>query len=132
MVMAMGGGGDGTKNRLGLRVDYVLAIQHLTQGRVVVRTERLVRDLDGKVQIADLPSQHSDGLRRGRQGDLEHGLGILEDRITHHLIPKDYITMRQGMIQVEPKLTPIARDRPPSSLRQSGSVNHDGYGILLG
>ena len=132
VVMVMSGCRDhGLEDFIGLLERYVVALEHLAYGKVVLDQQIIVGELSGKMQVADLPGPVG-GFTGIGIGDLEYFFGKLLDDVPFFFVRKKHVTVGEGRGEVETEVNAILRLIAPTTLGQHTAFDLETYGGKIG
>ena len=116
---------------IGLLERYVVALEHLAYGKVVLDKQIIVGELSGKVQVADLPGPVG-GFAGIGIGDFEDFLGKLLDDVLFLFVRKKHVPVSEGRGEVETEFNAILRLIAPTTLGQHTAFDLETYGGKIG
>lgn len=106
----------------------LLALQELAERGIVGNTDDVVGDLDGKVEIAERPTETRNGCRSRDQRDFEHGLGLLLDHIVAAFRADERGSMRKGRGEIEAEFLAVGCRGAPATSSQGESFDDHASG----
>ena len=130
--MGMPCGRDRAKNCYGRTPGDLPSSQQLADRRVVRTAYHKIRDLDGKMQIADVPGENSRPARIAAQLDLKNRLGSLRDHVALSALPVKSGSVPQGVGDIKAELPSIPRYTPPATLCQRHTIRGQYDDLFIG
>ena len=110
------------KNRRGRTPCDLFPLKHLADGRIVRAAYHGFCHLNGKVQIANLPSKHCRLGRIAAQLNFQNRLGGLRDHIALSIISVKNASIDQNVIEIETELPSILRHTSPAPFGERGTI----------
>jgi hypothetical protein len=130
-MMRMPERGDWVKNRDSRMPGYALATQQNAYRRIVHTTNNLVGNLYGKMKITDLPADHRRSAWIGLELNLENRFGRLGDHVALAVLPVKNRSIRNWMIKIKAKFSPILSDSPPPPFCQGCPIRKQQNDLVI-
>lgn len=123
MMMPMPGhSGKRFENSLHRPKIHATAFQHLADGRVIGGKDGRAIDLQGEVQVTDLPGKCGCRTRIRRHGYFQNRFGSLGNNVAGVRLAVDYTACRDTFMQIKAKLRAISSHPAPAPFCQCPPV----------